>query len=283
MHPDLEPTLTALRQDGPRRFVHWDAELFEALVRGPAAKLAFAVADDAERSVLSAYLRLVQEGVGMGYVRQLQAGPMGWASFLECCFVGLVPERLAAIPSTKRVEFLATVWNLGEGLRREPEWVDRYVCACAGSWEEKEPPEDFLARTLEPVLTPPRPAAWEGPFKVQVLDLRPLHDEFLPGLMRLAAPSVLCVEDRRLDGVEIGILLRHGGKCQTLGVIQGLGECADSLPAPKIALGDREMKIAGKAVELPGLRKVHVPFLIGSGFIALSAKDSQRLWIVESP
>jgi hypothetical protein len=284
MHPDLNPTLDALRQEGPRRFAHWDADLFEALVRGPAAKLATEVADAPDRTaILQAYLRLLQEGVGTGCVRQAGRGPLGWTTFLECCLVEVIPGSLTAVSAPKRLEFLVKVWNLGEGLRREPEWVDRYVSACAPSWERGEPAEDFLARTLEPVLTPPRAAKWQGPFRVQVLDLRPLHDEFLPGLMRLAAPSVLCVADRRLAGVQIGVLLRPGGKSQALGVLPGLGRYAENLPTPKIATGDRELTVSGQTVALPALRRAQGQLVSGAGFVALSAKDSQRLWIVETP
>jgi hypothetical protein len=283
MNAELESLLSAVRLEGSRRFASWDDALFDAVVRGPVRTLCRGISGQPHAGqVLQAYLRLVQEGVGTAVLRQAAPSEQSWNSFLERCLVQLVPEKLPKVPPGEQLPLLVKVWNLGEGLRREPDWVDRYVNACAGSLGELTELEAFLVRTLEPVLIPPYPSTWQGPFAVQVLDLRPLNDGFLPGAVRLAAPTVLCVPDRRLPGVQAGVLLRHGRQSQLLGLTQGLGEYQEGGKKPGVGFEDRRVTVAGKHVEVPALRRPYHHAVAGAGFVAVAAVDSQRLWILES-
>jgi hypothetical protein len=283
MHPGLEQTLADLRRDGPRRFARWNAELFDAVASGPARTLGKELGDSPDSGrVLSGYLQLVQQAIGVGALHQAGRGAR-WTSFLERCLIERIPALLPRVKAGERLSLLAKTWNLGEGLWREPAWLDRYVTACAGRLEDLAEVERFLVRTLDPVLVPAPPAAWNGPFAVTVLDLRPLYDEFLPGEIGLAAPTVLRVEDRRRSGTQVGVLLRRDGGSELLGLTEGLGDYVETGERPAVEFHDGRAAVAGQAVELPSLRRCHRHTVARAGFVAAYAVDSQRLWIVESP
>jgi hypothetical protein len=284
LSPELLGRLDELRRDGPRRFARWDASLFEALVPGPVHALAQALAGQEDApAALAAYLTLLHQGVGLSAVRRAEVASAGWSSWLERCLVEKVPALLPRVPAGKRLPLLVKVWNLGEGLLREPAWLDRYVSACAVALEDLGTLETFLVRTLEPVLSAIPPANWKGPFTVTVVDLRPVQEEFLPGEITLAAPAVLRVADRRRPGTEVGLLLRRGGGSRPLGLMSGLGEFTESGDRPAVEFQDGRVQVAGQAVELPRLRRYHRHLVARSGFLVACAVDSQRLWIVESP
>lgn len=275
MAPDLDRLLADARRAGPRRFARWNADLFDALAAGPVRALAESLPD---ATVLAGYLRVLQEGIGTGVVRQAGGA---WSNFLEQCLIDLVPVQLPLLAAAEHMPLLVKLWNLGEGLLREPDWVDRYVAACATSLNLNEL-EPFLETVLEPVLVPAAASAWAGPFHVTVLDLRPLHDEFLPGPMHLAAPAVLCVKDRRRPDLQAGVFLRPKRKSHLLGLTQGLGEYREGDPGPKVTPADQHLHIGAHTVPLPTLRQTHAVFQARAGFVVASAVDSQRLWVVES-
>jgi hypothetical protein len=227
-------------------------------------------------------LRLVQQGIGTGVLRQAEVGAAP-ANFLERLLVEMIPQWLPAVAPGKQLQALADAWNLGEGLLREPVWVDRYVNACCSRGMPRlEALAEFLATLLGPVLTPAPPAAWTGPLKVTTLDLRAAHDEFLPGRIRLAAPTVLCVEDRRKPGLQVGVLLRRGQRSESLGVVGGLGEYEEADPLPPVAFTDGKLKVGARVAEVPTLRACHAFAVARAGFVAAAAADSQRLWVIES-
>jgi hypothetical protein len=283
MIADLDLQIAALRLNGPRCFARWDAELFDAVVAGHAQALRQQLLEQPDAAgVVAAYLQLVQQAIGTGAMRQAAAGA-SWTSFLERCLIELVPKLLPGVRPGQRLPLLVTVWNLGEGLLREPAWIDRYVTACAARLENLADLQGFLVRTLDPVLAPAPPAAWQGPFAVTVLDLRTLHEDFLPGTIVLAAPTVLRVEDRRRGGSQAGVLLRRGGRSELLGLIEGLQDHAEVWDRPVVQFQDGQATVAGQTMALPTLRCCHRHAVARGGFIAACAVDSQRLWIVESP
>jgi hypothetical protein len=276
-------TLALLRDEGPRKFSRWDPAVFDAVVSGPAAVLQERLASQPDvDTVLGGYLQLVQQGVGSGVLKQATPGAAGWSSFLERLLLEVVPARLPEIALERRMRVLVNAWNLGEGLLREPVWVDRYVNACAAALPRLDGLEDFLSRTLAPVLTPAPPATWTGPLRVSVLDLRTAHDEFLPGRIHLAAPTVLCVADRRRSGFQVGVFLRHGQKSEPLGLVFGLGEYGEGWNWPGVEFVDGKAKIGGRYVDVPTLRRCQSFVVARAGFVAACAPDSQRLWVIES-
>jgi hypothetical protein len=220
--------------------------------------------------------------VGTGALKQVAPGTAGWSNFLERLLVELVPAQLPLVAAAKRLAVLVQVWNLGEGLLREPAWVDRYVNACSATLKRLDQLEAFLVHALEPVLAAPPPAAWSGKTRVSVLDLRPVHAEFLPGRLRLAAPTVLCVEDRRRPELQIGVLLRRDSRSEPLGVLPGLGEYAEPGPLPEVSFADGGATVAAHAVPLPAFRRCQSFAVARAGYVVASAPDSQRLWVIES-
>jgi hypothetical protein len=281
---DIASLSVSVREEGPRRFARWDGELFDTIVAGPTRLLAEGLAGQPDtEAILVSYLEMIQQGVGLALLRPAAAGSGGWTSFLERSLVQSVPALLPRVPPGERLSLLVKVWNLGEGLLREPPWLDRYVTARAAELTDLKDIETFLVHTLEPVLVPPPPAAWQGPFAVAVLDLRRLHDEFLPGALGLAAPGVLRVMDRRRPGLEAGVLLRPRGRSELLGLTGSLGEYAETTPLPAVTFADGQMTIGGRLVPVPSLRRCQAHAVVRAGFVAACAIDSQRLWIVESP
>jgi hypothetical protein len=204
----------------------------------------------------------------------------GGSSLLERLLRDVVPRRLAAVPTGRRAAALAEVWNVGEGLLREPAWVGRYAAAACGRLDRLDDLAGSVARALAPVMQSPAPAAWTGGLRVSVLDLRAVHDPFLPGRVRVAAPTVLCVDDRR-GGPSVGVLLRRGG-CESLGLLNGLGDYPEPGQLPAVAFADGGATVGGRKVELPGRRRGHAHAVAAAGFVAACAADSQRLWVIES-
>lgn len=279
MNDSLRALADELRADGPRRFSRWDTAAFDAAVSGPVAALAATLGQQAD-TVVSGYLRVVQQAVGHGVLRQVAAGASGWTNALERLLVESVPASLAAVPSTKRLKVLTDVWNLGEGLLREPVWVDRYVTACVPKLGRLDKLESFLVDALGPVLSPPPQAKWTGKHRVDVLDLRPVVDDFLPGEVRLAAPAVLCVTDRRRPTLQVGVLLRPGGS-ELLGVVSGLGTYPDPGPLPAVDFTDGKLTVAGRAILVPMVRRRLGLVVSATGFVAVTTPDSQRVWAIE--
>jgi hypothetical protein len=301
MPADLDTMLASLRAEGALRFASWDAALFDAVARGPARALAESLDGRANaEKVLHSYLRLVQEAVGNRLLRRASSSEAGWTSFLERCLVEIVPAKLSEVPAGDQARLLADVWNLGEGLLRGPAWVDRYVTTCASDLQRLTDLQPFLVATLEPVLTPPPPAAWQGLFAVQVLDLRPAQEDFLPGPMRLAAPCVLGVADRRRPDRQVAVLLRHGRQSKLLGPVGARAsrphadieaggtpalrqdDYAESGDLPAVAFEDQRVRIGGHEVAVPFLRRAVSHAVARAGFVAACAVDSQQLWVVES-
>jgi hypothetical protein len=283
MTPTVLATLADLCRDGPLRFAGWNAAVFDAVAASPAVMLAdrFRGQPDAD-AVVAGYLRLAHQAVGTGVLTRSSAGVRGWGSFLERLVAETLPAGLPDVAPARRTRALVEAWNLGEGLLREPAWLDRYVNACAGGLRGLDDLAGFLARTLGPVMTPAPPSSWTGRFRVSVLDLRPAHDEFLPGRVRLAAPTVLCVDDRRREGLQVGVLLRPDGRSELLGVLAGLGEYPDTGPVPPVEFGDGKATVNGRAVPVPTLRRCHGFAVARAGYVAAAAVDSQRLWVIES-
>lgn len=276
--------LERMEREGPRQHARWEPALYHAFCAGPAAALWDAIgAQPGAEPAFEAYLRLAVEALGEGYIDRADLAPApGPRSLLALLWVRLIPHALARVPPAARLEALARLWNLGEGLMREPVWLNRYVAGAAAGLEDLGDVEDFLVRVLEPALTPSEPSAWQGPFAVTVLDARPLADEFLPGELHMAAPAVLCVHDRRTPGVHAGVFLRRGGQSRFMGLTPCLGELRAESGLAGTVFEDGVVRIRGRPVALPHLRRCHRHAVAEAGFLVAAAVDSQRLWVVES-
>jgi hypothetical protein len=289
--PAFASAVAAAARDASTRHARWDAATFAALVEGPARTLWDRIhGQPLSAQAMAAYLNLLREAVAAGYVRghawagrDAADGPAAWRSCLEYCLVSAVPNDLPRLPPDGRVALLAKIWNLGEGLLREPAWVDRYVVSRLGELAGVSGIEEFLVTVLEPVLEPAPPAQWRGPFRATVLDLRPSADDLLPGRMTLAAPTLLTVQDRTRPTLFVNVLLRRDGRSQALGASGGLPPYEQAVRPPAVEFARDRVTVAGHPVPLPLLDHVHEHLVVPAGFVVASALDSQRLWIVESP
>ena len=140
--------LRRLGEEGPRRYSAWDADSFEAFCRTvlPAAR------DRLAPTAFAGLAEFVRQGIGDGYLRgKPDAAPR---NFLEFCIRDWLPGTLATIAAEEHVPMLVRVWNLGEGLLREPEWVNAYVMARIAELRGRMDPEAFLVDALRPLLEP---------------------------------------------------------------------------------------------------------------------------------
>jgi hypothetical protein len=280
-------------QVGLRAHARWDGTLFNAIAQGPGRLLWQAMAPEAHApTVMRAYLKLSAEAVGAGYldrasVEHFSSATKGAlpdsANLLGRCWVQVLPRQLPGRAIKEQLELLAQVWNLCEGLLAEPAWLNRYVAAAAAELNELSTLPDFLVQTLEPALVPARASEFKGPFKLAQLDARSLDDEFLPGTMHLAAPAVLCLHDRRREGVHATVFLAPQGQCRFLGLNPCLGEGRDEGPLPTVEFKANTAVINGVEAELPRLGKHYRVAVARSGFVVTSALDSQRLWVLDCP
>jgi hypothetical protein len=148
--------------------------------------------------------------------------------------------------------------------------MERIASALTSDLDDLEHLGESLAQTLAPLLSSPRRSSFAGPFSVHVVDLRQVDDELLPGPMHAAAPSMLCVHDRLRPRLHAAVLLAGDGASRSLGLTPCLQHDAASAAS------------FGVPIALPAVRSPHAHVAFASGFVAVSAEDSQRLWIVES-
>ncbi len=285
MSDDLESLLVQLRQQGPRQFAAWNDAAFESYVNGPLSNLQRNLSwrDKGSAPDVSTpvnFLHVIFEGVGAGWLRTVDEGAPP-ATFLAHC-VKLLPHALTNAARKDRSKLLQQAWNLGEGLAREPQWVNQYAITRT-DWSTKF---DELAKHLEdilaPVLTPLPAAKWQSGFRLSVLDFRPHDDNFLPGRIYLASPAVLCVEDRLTGAETLGILLQKKGESAVLGSVGKLPEYKESFTPPTVNADVDRISVNGHSVSALYLQTPQTPLCVASGFVAVAAEDSQRLWLVEA-
>lgn len=278
MNAQLLEHLKRLGEEGLRRFSGWDSARFRAFGRD-VLEPAWERVGTRNPQAFEALACLVQHGVGEGYLGGDPADEP--RNLLEFCVRDWLPERLAETPPAEQVPLVARVWNLAEGLLREPEWVNDYVMSRVEELRGGARVEAFLVEALRPLLEPVEPARWEEPYAVNLLSLRAADDEFLPGVLRLAAPTILVVKDRRRP-VRLGVHLRRGGRSRVLGRFGATGSCFDEPSGPLMAWEGGTLRIGAVAVALPMLASPRDWVPVGAGFVVATAADSQKLWIVEA-
>ena len=286
-----EALVRELATQGPRRHADWDADLFETLVHDAAAALRAALPAEPRRdAVAGAWLKLAAEAVGLGQVDRASAryfltgrgkAPES-VTLMGRCLLQLAPAQLPAYPADQAVALLARTWNLCEGLAAQPLWLNRYVAAAAVEPPALEKLEEFLVTTLAPALAPVRESTFSGPFTLAMLDTRKVMDDFLPGNMHLAAPSVLCVHDRRAPDAKVGIFLAPEGKARFLGLMPCLGQWSQGVP-PTLEVRPGAVRVNKRVAALPLLTVPHQTLAAKSGYVVASAVDSQRLWVLDTP
>ena len=193
----MSDIVAEIEAEARKRFSRWDPELWRQLVEGPARELAASLeragsAPGQADALLTSYLRLASEGIGLGYLFPAAAGAQ---SFLTLAWTRLVPRSLAALAPDARAEALASCWNLAENLESAPLWLRRIFLRLCASREDIGDLPSLVADVSAKALAQP-----EAPLGDE-LALRWLHlaDEdrrFLPGGVHFVAPTVVCVHDR---------------------------------------------------------------------------------------
>lgn len=274
--------VSAAVREAPRRYAHWDAGVFTASALPAIRRMGGLLKGEepAHRRLLEGYVAALVEGVGLGYIPMPPEAGKPWPNLL--CYL-LLNIGAWALPRSKRpMEALVEVWNLGEGLLAEPTWLNRYVVARAGGLWHFDGLQGWLQEVLEPVVMPPPPPRWVGPFQVTCLDLGDTDDMFLPGAMHLAAPSVVCVQHREDPDTFVSILLRRQGQSHVIGETPDLGRYEGELAAAEVRPEVDAVQIGAERVAVGLLGGVPEALVAASGFVVLSATDSQFLWVVES-
>ena len=270
--------LKRLGEEGPRRFSNWNPSLFAAYLRTVLPNVEKRLSSGIDRTI-AGLAALVQQGIGEGYLNGDPEEAPG--NLLEFCIRDWLPDALATLSEEEHLPLLARIWNLGEGLLREPAWVNEYVMSRIGVLCGEKQPEAMLVEILRPLLEPVKMARWEPPYRVTLLSLRQADDAFLPGEMQLAAPTVLVVADRRRP-LRLGIHLRREGQSLVLGAFGPARAFPDEPAGVEVGWEGGLAQIGKDAVSLPFLA---VPFrwaMVRAGYLVASSVDSQKLWIVES-
>lgn len=282
MDPIVSQLAEPLRHDGPRQFASWNEGAFLNWVAGPGERLWQALQNEPlerRRGTMAAFLRLLQEGIGLGYLGDCGTRPRG---LLDAVVRERLPEWLAATNPDRRTELLAEVWNVSEGVAREAGWLDQYLLARSDRLNDPARFAQQLAELLEPVLSAPTSADWNGPLHVSVFDTRPVEDGFLPGPMQFIAPVLLCVRDRRRD-VNFGLLLQRHGKSESVGPLGEAANYESPRDVPMPVWEQHRARIGATHVDLPFWQEPHEHAISAAGFLVVSTPNSQRLWIVETP
>ncbi len=276
----LEQQLKTAAKNGLSLSANFDAERFHSLF-GPGAQALDEALDGEDRErLVRAYLRLGQESLARGYILSAKGLP---AHLL----LKLAPEQLPRLDAQARMQTLAELWNLSEGVCREPRWMQSYLGARAQELDSLGSLRLKLIELLEPVLAPGSPSTFSANIKTAQIDTRALDDEFLPGDMFLCAPTVVAIIDRARP-VCLGLILRENKKSQLIGPLGMLGdrdmfeglEATDEVA--KVERGTSGLRLNGQSIDLPLLGQVHQHTVAPAGFIVASAVDSQRLWVWEA-
>lgn len=236
--------------------------------------------DGAER-VLEDYLLLAREAVGLQYLPASEPGdltPGLGRSFLGEALCDAAPRLLARLPPPERARVLAQLWNVGERLVSRASWLNRYLAARLRELDDLSRFEEFLARVVGEGLDEGPASSWEGPYEAVVVDTAVADPAFLPGLMHLATPSIVCVHDRRHDGRHVALLLRSKAKggAACLGSTPCLVEAGEAA-AHALTARQRQEVVAAAGVEDP-LEVI----ASRTGFAAMASQLSQRIRVVES-
>jgi hypothetical protein len=285
----LQGAARRLGDEGARRFARWDAALYRDLYGGPGARLWKRIqGKPGSEAVLEAYLALAVEAIGLGYVDRAgfdatTGDTRSAPNLIALLWIVKIPGKGLDGAAEAMLARLAKAWNLGEGLLGQPAWLNRYVAGALHAPMALDDLEARLAEILEPALVVRAPSSLRGPFTVTTIDAVEVDDLFLPGEMHLAAPAVLCVHDRKRANASVGVFLRAQAASSFLPPGPCLGEGPRDEGAPACELLVDAVRIGRARVALPFVAHGHRAIVARAGFVVVSAVDSQRLWVVESP
>jgi hypothetical protein len=270
--------VAAQARAGSAQFSQWDAPRYTALADRVGAALAERLSGQplADR-VVDGYLKLLAEAVGLGLLDQSQP------TLLGTLLSRVWPDGLPALAPEARLAALVHGWTVGEALAAEPRWLQACVLLQASALTDPSALDRFLLQALTPALAAARPSTFLGPYAQTSLSLELSDDLFLPGAVHRAAPSVLCVHDRKRPA-QVAVLLAPQGGSRALGACDCLcPEVALGGDGPPVAVKEAAVAVGQVEVKLPLARRIQRADAFGGGYVVVSAVDSQRLWVLDSP
>ncbi|MDF1667773.1 MAG: hypothetical protein P1V97_38910 [Planctomycetota bacterium] len=271
-------------QDRGARDSHanWDSALFQRLCQDLARPLCERLKATDPSLTAQSYLSLLQEAILCGYLKSWDSYGYRPKTVLQYFLTVLIPDGLAAKKPAGHPAIMAQLWNIGEAFYQEPPWLNQYVLSRMPELKNLNKVEDFLKGVLDPVLKPIKKSEWRGPFKVTQVNTRSVDDQFLPGEMILTGPSVLLIKDRERKA-QLTLLLQKEGRSQLLGSSQQGAGYVEEFEPPKLQFRLGTLSIGSQSIDLPLLDVREESCVTESGFVVVSAVDSQLLWVVESP
>jgi hypothetical protein len=282
--PALQALIDGVRAESKQRYARWDDRIFAQAVSWTAGHVWRTLRKEPskvrERSVLI-HLNAVASGIGAGYIATSDGAPR---TLMECFLCRRMPVWLATSPPKSHAHIAATAWNLAEGAHREAAWMEQYLLARASEFRDPMALEQTAIDILKPVLEPQRDAAWQGPFKVTVVDISKQVQNFLPGEISMVTPSLVRIGDRR-HSTAVGVLLARGNT-ECIGRLTGAPADAapTSAPAVSVTWAPDRVTVADTVVPLPlmGCAPLH-NLALANGYLFAVVQNSQRLWVVETP
>ena len=272
---------------GKQTYSGWNHSLYTRVCRSSATHFWKTCKNDLP--AFENYLSLLVEGIGRGYVTQM-ADPAHyeyfirqhkWKSVLEFWLVLEIPFQISRIPVDIRASTMAKTWNLGENMLRDRPWIEPYI---RQQVTKQCPPlheiERHLSNWLAPLFQAPQPSNWNAPFSVTVVDCRSVHEDFLPGEVKLSGPMVATVIDRRLESTFAGLFL-HQPDCVPVLYHSDPGDQSQTA-LPKVHFEPGRMVLNEIEIALPFLNSVHSHLVCECGVVLVTAVDSQRIWMIRA-
>lgn len=197
--PKRQSIASELAESYQRRFPRWDAALWEDIVELPAEVLAMGLADadhaDANNAkVMTAYLELAAEAVGLGYIYPMVS--VGRENFFTFAWFDLLPHFLSDAPPRRRLDILADCWNLGENLEQAAPWVQRILLSKLRQVEDLTQLRSAVNRIMTDLMSEPMGDLTLKDNKVILVDPTGVDPRFMPGRIEFVAPTVAVVYDR---------------------------------------------------------------------------------------
>jgi hypothetical protein len=282
---EIRQIVLAHDQHGQRTYSMWNKDAFLSIVATTTTKLCARLSSgSSSHSLVAAYIRLVEEGLGLGRLTPIASGTSGRIeTLLWHSLIALAPDSIPNLPEPVRMQTLADIWNLCESVAELPAWAYTYIsgraCDCLTDIRTLK---EFIERESSILFSNSRIARWTNGTSCTVLNVRSLDPIFLPGDVTLLTANVAAVKDRRAPTV-IVLVFREHAEPHPIGPLSSrdLVTYADPTP-PRVVPIDNGIKVGNTKVELPFITDLQSYVSSSAGFCVCTACDSQWLWLVRA-
>ncbi len=273
-----------LSEAARQNYADWDGDFFlEVWSRSAWGLIRLLEDEPSEEPVVRAVLGALAEAMGRGYVTRYtlswdaSGGPKNLMSLV---FGRLILYGISRIATGERLQLIADLWNLCEGLYQQPGWMDRAVTGTlARTYPDLTQVVPLATECLGELLSPLPNAAWTGVRQTIQLDLSEAADTFLPGEIYRAGPRVVYVQDRR-DTTEVALFLAPEGETRIIGEASHVSALSPGR-TPRVEVSGGRVKAGGHEAAINFLREPLGTLALDSGFVLTSTRDSQFVWVTE--